>query len=177
MKFLKWLFIFLGVVAVIVAYCYLDSREMITNVNSYEKVLGVDGKYKENHETYNDIFPDAIPEGANVEEFRYFYYNPWDACYLGYLVYTCDEATYAAEHERLLAIKSSEEKYIYGATEFPYELCAVYAGDYGYIYALADEENKRLVYVELQFCNGFTDIDYEKYIDAKYLPVGFDAGN
>ena len=32
-----------------------------------------------------------------------------------------------------------------------------------------------LIYVELTFCNGFTDIDYEKIIPEQYLPEGFDA--
>ena len=159
-----------------VLYIILDTREKVTDITKYEKYLGADGKYKENYGTYNDIFPDKIPEGVQVEDFCYYYYDPWDACYLGYLVYTCDKENFEEEYERLHSISSSENKYIYGATEFPYELCAVYAHDYfGYIYALADKENGRLIYVELQFANGFTDIDYKEYIDERYLPVGFDA--
>lgn len=157
-------------------YRYNGNREMITDINEYEKYLGAEGKYKENYGTYNDIFPNAIPDSAQVEDFRYYYYNPWAPCYMGYLVYTCDNDAYCVEKERLLNIESSEEKYVYGAEEFPYELCAVYADDYyGYIYALADEENNRLIYVELQFADNFTDINYDKYIAGGHLPVGFDA--
>ena len=175
-KILLGIIIFLvTTVLLFVGYIIADTREKVTNINKYEKYLGVNGVYKENYNTYNDIFPDEIPENVEVEEFCYYYYDPWDPCYLGYLVYTCDENVFKKEYERLINIPSSENKYIYGATEFPYELCAVYADEYyGYIYALADKDNKRLIYVELQFSNGFTDIDYQKYIDAKYLPTGFD---
>jgi hypothetical protein len=40
---------------------------------------------------------------------------------------------------------------------------------------LADEEENRLIYVEITFCNYFSEIDYEKIINKKHLPVGFDA--
>ena len=33
----------------------------------------------------------------------------------------------------------------------------------------------KIIYVELTFCNYFTDIDYEKVIPEEYLPIGFDA--
>lgn len=156
-------------------YTFFDNRDMTTDINKYEKYLGSNGKYKENYGTYNDIFPDQIPPNAEVQDFRYIYYNPWDACYLGYLVYTCDSDTLEKECERLSKIASSEDKYVYGATDFPYELCAVYAHDYyGYIYAMVDREHSKLIYVELQFANGFTDIEYKKYIDEKYLPIGFE---
>ncbi len=53
---------------------------------------------------------------------------------------------------------------------------AVYADSYnGYNYALADEENSRLIYVEINFCNYFSDINYEKIIDKEHLPINFDA--
>ena len=62
-----------------------------------------------------------------------------------------------------------------GIKSFPYELCVIFVNQhYGFIYALADREQNKFVYVELQFCNGFTDINYEKIIDAQYLPEGMD---
>ena len=33
----------------------------------------------------------------------------------------------------------------------------------------------RVVYIEMIFCNYFMDLDYDKYIDKDYLPLGFDA--
>lgn len=163
-------------IVILLLWDIVESTKKVTDIGQYEKYLGPEGKYKEHFNTYNDIFPDAIPENAEVKDFIYYYYNPWDACYMGYLVYSCDADTYTAEYERLKALASSEDIYIYGATEFPYELCAVYADDYyGYIYALADEANHQFIYVELQFCNGFTDIDYENYIPKEHLPQGFSA--
>ena len=109
-----------------------------------------------------------------MEDFCYYYYNPENPCYLGYLVYACENEEYQKEYDRLKNIDSSEEYYIYGTTEFPYELCAVYADeDYGYVYAMTDPEEYKFIYVELQFCNYFADMEYGKLIDEKYLPVGF----
>lgn len=167
----------IAIVAIVILFLWnIDSTDKVTDISQYERYLGAEGKYKEHFNTYNDIFPGVIPENADVKDFVYYYYNPWDACYMGYLVYGCDAATYTAEYKRLKALSSSEDMYIYGATEFPYELCAVYADDYyGYIYALADEANHQFIYVELQFCNGFSDIDYENYIPKEHLPKGFSA--
>ena len=169
-------FLIIVAVGLLVAFIVKDIWDKTTNVNKYEKYLGVEGKYKENFGIYNDIFPDTIPENVEVEDFCYIYYNPWDPCYLGYLVYACDAETFQEEYERLSNITSSEEIYIYGTTDFPYELCAVYTDDYtGYIYALADTENSRFIYVELQYCNFFNDIKYMEYIPNEYLPIGYDA--
>ena len=46
---------------------------------------------------------------------------------------------------------------------------------YGITYALADESENKLIYFKLNFCNFFTDINYESRVDKKYLPTGFDA--
>lgn len=44
----------------------------------------------------------------------------------------------------------------------------------GFVYALTDNEN-RIIYVELIFCNYFYDLDYKNMIPEEYLPDGFDA--
>ncbi|WP_252238955.1 hypothetical protein [Clostridium sp. VAP51] len=101
---------------------------------------------------------------------------PFDPNYVSYLVYSCDDVDYAKETERLSKLESSKDYLIYGATGFKYPVCAVYADSYnGYIYALADKENNRLIYVEINFCNYFSDIDYEEIIDKQYLPIDFNA--
>ena len=170
----------IGVIVLIIAgfigFWMYDSRDRTENIDKYQEYVGVDGKYKENFELYNDIFPDTIDrESCEIEDFCYFYYNPWDPCYLGYLVYTCDDEFFEQEYQRLKRLDSDNEPYPYGIKSFPYELCAIYANrSYGFIYALADREQKKFAYVELQFCNGFTDIKYEKIIDAQYLPEGMD---
>ena len=99
-----------------------DSREVVENLAQYEEILGQNGRYKKNYVEYNDIFPDQLPESADVETFYYEYYNPWDANYLGYLVYTCDEDDFRTEYDRLHKIKSSALPLIYGATGFPLSL-------------------------------------------------------
>ena len=73
----------------------------------------------------------------------------------------------------------------YGSTEYlgyysvngfsKYDLLAMNADPYqGFVYAITDNENK-IIYVELIFCNYFYDLDYKKYINEDYLPDGFDA--
>lgn len=151
-------------------------KEQITQIEQYEEYLGVNGKYKENYVGYNDIFPDSLENVSQVRDFIYFYYNPWDANYFGYLVCKYSEEELEKEISRLSLLERTAYKGIYGIEEFPYELCAVYANEvYGVIYALADEEEKEIIYVSLEFCNYFTDIDYENMMEKKYLPVGFNA--
>lgn len=189
-KSFKWIIILASIVAllvtVIVVYVIAinfsvsiltEKEQSIYNeVSDYEQIYGSNGEYKKELIGYNDIFPNQIPDSAEVETFYFEHFTQWDDSYLGYLVYTCDSDDYELEYQRLKAIQSSEKTLVYSATGFPYELCAVYADEiYGYIYALADEENNRFIYVDNQFCNYFADIDYEKIIPKKYLPYGFDA--
>lgn len=96
--------------------------------------------------------------------------------YTGRKNYTFSEEDYETEYARLKSLKSSENYNTYGITGFPYELCAAMTDDYsGIIYALTDKESRKFIYVDIEFCNFFTDIDYKKVIDEKYLPYGFDA--
>jgi len=144
-------------------------KDKTTDISNYSEYLGSEGKHP------NDIFPNKIPDSAEVEDFTYYYYNPFDPNYVAYLVYTCNDEDYTKEIERLSKLNSSEDYLIYGATGFNYPVIAVDANEEGYIYALADKENKKLIYVGINFCNHFTDINYKKIIDEKYLPINFDA--
>lgn len=165
--------IFLLVISILVYSGYrlmAPEKDKSTKISSYSKYLGQDGKHK------NDIFPHSIPPSAKIEDFCYYYYNSLDPNYVSYLVYSCNDEDYMKETERLSKFHSSEDYLIYGATGFNYPICAVYADSYkGYIYALADKENNRLIYVEINFCNYFSDINYENIIDEKYLPIDFNA--
>jgi hypothetical protein len=150
-------------------------KEKTTDIREYEQYMGDKGKHSGITLIESDIFPDSIPKSANVESFMYDYYNPWDPCFLVYLVYTCNDEDYEKEMKRLEAIPSSTDYAVYGTTEFPYELCAVNADEYyGIIYAMTEESENKIVYVEITACNYFSDIDYEKLIDKQYLPYGFD---
>lgn len=145
-------------------------EDKTTNITDYNEYLGENGKHN------NDIFPGSIPSSAKVEEFCYYYYNPFDSNYVSYLVYSCDDEDYTKETERLSKLSSSKDNLIYSSTGFNYPVAAVYADSYdGYIYALEDKENSRLIYVEIKFCNYFSDINYEDIIDEKYLPIDFNA--
>ena len=161
-------------------------KNVVTDIREYGAYFGAQGihrtkdtdAWKKTRESYlviSGIFPEELPESAETEDFYYEYYNPWDPCYLSYLVYRCDRDDYAAETERLREISMPEDRLIYGASEFPYPLLAVNTSDFGYVYAMGDEGQGKIIYVELTFCNYFTDIDYEKIIPKEYLPTGFDA--
>lgn len=89
------------------------------------------------------------------------------------------EEAYEKEKTRLLSyygIPSREEQYlVYGTDGFYYPLLSA-AGQYrGILYALTDEEERRIMYVNISFCNFYCEIAYEDIIPADVLPVGFDA--
>lgn len=174
------------VTSVVYIFTHWVERNIVTDIEDYETYFSAQGihrtrdpsKLKKTSESYlviDNIFPGKLPESAEVEDFHYEYYNSWDPCYLSYLVYSCDENDYKAETERLKQIPRPVDYLIYGATDFPYPLLAVKAGYNGYIYALTDEAQQKIIYVELTFCNYFTDIDYENVIPQTYLPLGFNA--
>lgn len=184
-KQIKTAFIVIGVLIFIIAavlafgfYLFRDLspiNEEVTDIANYSEFMGSNGKHSKKYLIYNDIFPDRIPNSAEVEDFYYCYYNPWDPNFVAYLVYTCGQDEYKAEVERLSKLNSTKDYLKYSSKGFNYPVCAVYANNYGYIYALADKENSRLIYVEITFCNLFSDINYEHIIDKQYLPTGFNA--
>ena len=65
---------------------------------------------------------------------------------------------------------------VYGAEGFYYPVLSASGGSSGILYALTDEKARRIMYVEIAFCNYFSDIDYEPIIPPEILPAGFDAG-
>jgi len=168
--------IFVLVLTLLLNACAFTEKEESTDISDYNLYFGSQGKHHKSYLIENDIFPETIPSTANVEKFHYLYYNPFDPNYVCYLTYTCDDDEYKSEKDRLSKIQSSDNNLVYGATGFDYPVCAVYADSYyGYVYALADDKNNRLIYVEISFCNYFSDIEYMKIIDGEHLPIGFDA--
>ncbi len=153
-------------------------KDQTSDIHRYEEYLGKDGLHRQKYLIANQIFPETIPTSAKVETFIYQYDNPWDPNYVVYLVYTCDKNDYAQEVQRLSALEKTKDTLIYGATGFSYPVVAIQADPYhGYVYALADEKHQKLMYVEITFCNFFSDIAYQKIIDPSHLPKGFDATN
>ena len=169
--------------SVLFGFLYLVSKNASVDVNTditkYEDYIGENAldEYDNKWGMDESIFPEKITADMEIEDYKMVYYNPWDAQYLSCLVVEYDEADFEQEKERLQEYDSTEYLGYYGVTGFQdeYELLAMYADSYqGFVYALSDKEDT-IIYVEIIFCNYYLDLDYEEYIDAKYLPVGFDA--
>ncbi len=149
----------------------------VTEVEEYAEVLGESGDNKDNYIGYNDIFPNIIPDSADVSMFNSTCKAGIDDHYLSYLVYTCSDSDYAEEYDRLSGLESTDYN-VYGTKGFneKYELCAVYASEYGIIYALTDRDANEFVYVAMEFTDYLYDIDYESIVAPEHLPIGFYAG-
>lgn len=168
---------FLAIVLLIFG-SFMSKVEINDNINQYNDFIGINAKeeYKNKWNMDETIFPDKITDNMNVIDYKMVYYNPWDAQYLSYLVVEYNENDYFKECERLKQYESTDYIGYYSVTGFSkYKLLAMYADEYqGFVYALTNNEN-RIIYVELIFCNYFFDIEYEKYINNDFLPDGFDA--
>lgn len=160
------------------------SAEITVNddIALYHEFIGPDARkeYRNKRDMDESIFPGQITGDMNVTDYKMVYYNPWDPQWLSYLVVDYDDSAWEDELDRLKNYDSTEYIGYYGATGFSqYDLVAVYTGEgyEGLVYALADQDSQRIIYVEIIFCNYFMDIDYEEYIAEEYLPDGFDATN
>ncbi len=124
------------------------------------------------------VFPENT-QGKIVEDYKYVFYDPFDPQTLSYIVivYDCDAIENELNRLALIGI-NDEYKELYSVTGINenYNLLAMLANDNGFIYAMQDRKNEnRIVYVYMDFCNCFYDLEYEKYIPNEYLPVGFNA--
>ena len=149
-----------------------------TEIALYNEYIGADAQrgYRNKCDMDESIFPAQITDKMHVTDYKMVRYDPWDPQWLSYLVADYDDEAWAAECARLSAYPSSEYIGCYGVTGFErYKPLAVCAGTSGFVYALADQESQRIIYVELIFHNFFFDLDYTFYIPAGYLPEGFDA--
>lgn len=150
-----------------------------TDVNHYSRYMGesAEKEYADKWNMKEEIFPEKITADMQVTDYKMVYYNPWDAQYLSYLVVEYEAEAYRAEAERLKKYASTEYLGYYGAEGFAegWKLLAMEADPYyGFVYAL-ETEDRKIVYVELIFCNYFMDLDYGEMIPEAWLPVGFDA--
>ena len=150
-----------------------------SDISHYSQYMGKNAEkpYQNKMDMDESIFPEKITADMNVLDYKMVYYNPRDPQYLSYLVVEYDDAAYDKEISRLKDCLFEEYVGYYGAEGFPeqYELLAMNSDSYyGFIYALTGGD-KQIIYVEILFCNYFMDLDYTKYIDTNYLPIGFDA--
>ena len=124
------------------------------------------------------IFPAALTDNMDIQEYKMVYYNPWDPQYLSYLTVTYAPEDYAAETQRLAECGCDFYQGSYGVTGFPGgEPLAVHADAYyGYVYAInTPGKENTITYCELIFCNYFMDLKYEQYMPAEYFPLNFNA--
>lgn len=163
----------------------MSKVEVYEDVANYQDYIGTDAE-----EEYQDkwgmedyaIFPKVIADHMEVKDFKFVYYNPWDAQYVSYLTVEYDtEEAYKNEVERLHGEKQEKYTGYYSVTGKPdgYELLAMDSDDYqGFVYAITPEANEgttTITYVEIIFCNYFLDLDIHKYVPEEYLLEGFDA--
>lgn len=175
----------------------MKPMEVTTNIAHYGQVFGESVKedYRNKCGMDDSIFPAEITEDMQVQDFQMVYNQAGGYAYLGYLIVQYEEEAYEKE---LLRLKSYNPKWgrppraenqnkshvydelidyvgIYGAEGFreEFELMNINAGENGFVYALADDKNQ-IIYVELIFSEGHCSIDYEEYIDTKFLPIGLE---
>lgn len=155
------------------------SREIHRDVSDYaylEDGRNVLEVFSDGGATGECIWPEEIKNDMDVQDYLLVYDCPWDSNYLGYLTVSYEEADYEAEVKRLAEYPSTEYIGNYGATGFAqYEVLAMSAGDYGFVYALTAEK-ATIVYVAMVFPGYGMDIEYEEYLPKEYLPEGLDAG-
>ena len=125
------------------------------------------------------IFPEKLDPQWRVLDYKYVYYNPWDAQRIAYLTVLLDNEEYAKEKERLSGAVMEDYCGIYSVTGEPkgYDLLAMDSDKYaGFTYAMIPEkENNTITYVAIDFCNYFLDLDINDYVPVEYLLEGFDA--
>ena len=149
-------------------YAMLDNGENVLDMFAAHGYASVGGEY------IDRIWPWEITESMNVQDYLLVYYNPWDANYLGYLVVEYTPEAYEEEVAFLSAYPSDDYVGKYGAEGFAeYELLAMKYRSYEFVYALTDGEDT-IIYVGILFPGYGSDIEYEKYIPAEYLPEGLD---
>ena len=158
---------------------YLTSKpEVHTDISEYNNLIGEKAKkeFANKWGMNENILPSKIEDSYYVQDFKFVYYNPWDAQYLTYLVIDFNNEDYSKELDRLNQYGIESYEGIYDVKGFPnYRLLAMDSDPYyGFIYAMTDDNN-RIIYVELIFCNNFMDLDYDEYIKKEYLPDGFNA--
>ena len=153
-----------------------------TDISEYNNYIhsGKNNEFAIGDDDMFNVFPDTIPANCEVTDYRFTYYNPWDGQYIVYM--TLDyKAGYEEEMLRLKNIGIEDYEGIYSVTGEPagYDLVAMDSDDYsGFVYAMIPENsdnNTRITYVGIVFCNYILDLDIRDHMKAEYLLPGFDA--
>lgn len=121
------------------------------------------------------VFPDELTEVMTNISFLRAYCAPLDSTEMAFLSVEYPAEQYKEETIRLESMGSSDYYGHYGIVGFNYyKVLTITVTSQGVYYALTDGA-RQVIYYMLSFSNGYSDIDYTKYVEEQYLPVGFDA--
>lgn len=174
-------YLIIGLFALLFYTAKIKVYEDVAEYNEYIHNPEPGGTYQTCNGEMFEIFPEEIEDTSKVEEFKFVYYNPFDAQYVTYLTIDYDEDEYNKEITRLENLGIEEYKDIYSVSDEPsgYDLVAMNSDPYyGFVYALIpenEEESGKITYVGIWFCNYFLDLDIKDYVPNEYLLKGFDA--
>lgn len=169
-----------------VVYSWFTSAkiEVSTDPSEFNKYIhneqDKDSEYRMGTYQLFDVMPETIE--ADVTEYQLTYYNPWDGQYVVYMTLDYGDE-YDAEIARLQAIGIDDYEGIYTVTGEPegYDLVAMDSDDYsGFVYAMipeGQEDNTKITYCAIVFCNYSLDLDVHDYMKEEYLLPGFDASD
>lgn len=153
--------------------------EVYDDVSDYGNFIGENRLKDYLFHDNKGIFPMEITPDVKPLDYKFVYYNPWDAQYVTYLTLQYTKDDYKEERERLAAIGEEEYTEFYSVTGEPegYNIVAMDSDKYeGFIYAMVpEEEDASVTYVGIQFCNYFLNLDINDYLPQEYLLAGFDA--
>lgn len=146
------------------------------NKNSYVNIIdNRDEHFSSRWNINNIVFPHELSAEMKEVSFLRAYCAPLDSTEMAWLVVDYPKDRYKEEIDRLEKIGSTEYIGHYGIVGFDfYKVVTISVDSRGITYALTDGV-AQICYFNLSFFNGYSDIDYEKYVEKKYLPIGFDA--
>ena len=157
---------------------------VVEDIGMYDKIMGENPEYDYQFKSGNheEVFPRNIT-GLNVISFKCAS-NLWaGAEYVISMVVEYDDDTFEQEIKRLEKVGTQEYLGEYGNKGFndKWRVCSVMISEspeshYGLTYALADEFDKTIYYVELLTRNLEYNMDYKHYIDEDLLPLELDMG-
>lgn len=171
-----------GVMGALVVSSMATKPEVHVDPAEYRTLIGEESDdlyFFEGDRSY--IFPEELSADMEIVDFKFVYYNPWDAQYVTYLTVKYDDADYDKEMQRLTSYGVREYRDIYSVTDEPvgYDIVAMRPDRYeGFVYAMIPEnkaEENTITYVGIIFCNYFLDLDIHEYLPDEYLLQGFDA--
>lgn len=170
--------LFFGTAGLLVFSIVAPTVHVDTDPAHYGLYMGENAKeeYRQKVGMDETLFPAALTDNMQVQEYKMVYYNPWDPQFLSYLTVTYSPEDYEAELKRLENCPHTEYKGYYGVTGFAGgEPLAVSADCYqGFVYAInTPGKEYSVTYAEIIFCNQMLDVDYRKYIPAAYQPDNF----